>query len=115
MAANQVVAERKTAHSPLPWGFADDSLSICRLIVTVEDVECVRIYPTTDPDRAIAYVPTEYAEVEQRANVQRIVQAVNAHDELVAALKHVEEYADVYDISNRLLRIIRDALKKAGH
>lgn len=70
-----------------PWKQESAELSICRLIVSVEDVSCEKI--STDA-LTIAYVPTDYERDTQMANARLIATA----PELYEALKALCNYID---------------------
>lgn len=59
--------------TPGPWELEDTTLSICRLIVSVEDVDAIEVHPTANPNHIIAYLPNDEHSDEQRANARMIV------------------------------------------
>jgi hypothetical protein len=69
-------------HTPGPWEFDETTLSICRMIVTVEDVQAFDVHPSADSHRAIAYVPCDVQRAEQEANARLIAAAPRVLDAL---------------------------------
>lgn len=84
----------KATYTPGPWGYEETTLGICRLIVTVEDVQAFQVSPKKDDGEltahAIAYVPCDYDRESQEANARLIAAA----PDLLAALKMMLESHD---------------------
>lgn len=86
-----------TKHTPLPWVFAYGAIYRDLPNLQAENsgiriAQMDRNEPHTTP-------------VERDANAAYIVKAVNAHDELVGALEHFEEYAS---------QVLRDHIRDLG-
>ncbi len=78
------------SYTPGPWGYDETTLSICRLIVTVEDVQTFQVSPDANHSHAVAYIPCDVQRVEQEANARLITAA----PELLAALKSMVQDDD---------------------
>lgn len=70
-------------HTPGPWGYDETTLAICRLIVTIEEVQAFRVSPTASSNHVITYVPCDVNRQEQEANARLIAAA----PDLLAALE----------------------------
>jgi hypothetical protein len=69
------MATSAAKHTPGTWAYDETTLSICRLIVSVEDVKAFHVFPKTDEGHAIAYVPCDVDRKEQEANARLITAA----------------------------------------
>jgi hypothetical protein len=107
------VRSSDAVHTPGSWTFEQTSLSICRLLISTEDVDCLQISPVTEPDYAIAYVPNDYECDRQTANARLIAAA----PELLKTLKEIsawfDEWKDV-EILDRVNIAIAKAEGTAG-
>lgn len=65
------------------WVYDETTLSICRLIVSIEDVQAFQVSPLSDSGHAIAYIPCDVARDTQEANARLICAA----PDLLAALR----------------------------
>ncbi len=62
-------------YTPGPWTIEHTTLDIVRLLVTPEEVGAWEISAEQNPNRAIAYVPSDYAPEQQAANARLIATA----------------------------------------
>ena len=62
-------------HTPGPWKLESTTLDICRLIVSIETVNCEAVRPTAGANYTIAYIPTDYETKNQKANARLIATA----------------------------------------
>src|SRR5258707_8947243 len=86
----------ETKWTPGPWGRCDTTLSICRLIISVEDVEAIEI--NEQQYGVIAYLPNDSEQETQSANAALIVKA-----------------PDLYAGVERAIRAMRFASTPEGH
>lgn len=85
-----------SAHTPGPWRYDETTLSICRGLVSIEDVGAFQVMPAKDAQHAIAYVPNDLAREEQEANARLIAAA----PELLAACREALKWQDEDEFGN---------------
>lgn len=104
-------------HSPTPWVVSDH----------MEDTPAthLRIWSPQDksieawPEVAVCYADDDLPIQEMEANAEHIVRCVNAHDELVAALKWISDVPDINEYHPRgnaiaeMRQRAKDALRSA--
>jgi len=110
------MSESNNTHTPGPWKFDETTLSICRLLVSVEDVAALQVYPDADPQWIVAYLPFDRETEIQLANVRLIATAPELLSEAKGLLEALEmEGADSREFSD-WVDGLRDAITKAeGH
>ncbi len=62
-------------YTPGPWVGEDVTLAIVQLIVSADEVRAIQVSQADEGGRAIAYIPTDAREAEQRANARVILAA----------------------------------------
>jgi hypothetical protein len=99
-----------SAHTSGPWTYEETTLSICRLIVSVEDVQAFQVSPESSVSHAIAYVPCDVRRAEQEANARLIVAA----PDLLAVCKTYVEHWIAMDAEEQVaIDAMRVAIAKA--
>jgi hypothetical protein len=96
--------------TPGPWTYEETTLSICRLIISVEDVQAFEVSAKATGNRTIAYVPCDVNREEQEANARLLA----ASPDLYAALRGLiaPDGNSVYATA-AVIRAGRDAIAKA--
>ena len=97
--------------TPGPWSVEPMTLTICRLIISTEDVDCDAI---ETPAKTVAYVPTNYDCDEQHDNARLI----SAAPELLHACLTVKRFLNQLEDGTAPedpLRQIRDRIHSPLH
>ncbi len=107
------------SHTPTPWAIFNDHPDLdtanCLAYIRPSDADRETRNPWGFSDIACCY---GFDEPEQKSNVEFIVRAVNAHEELVAALRSFivafeQNDGDFSDIENSRYIAARSAVAKA--
>jgi hypothetical protein len=89
-------------HTPTPWRVTD--ADCCT------DGDDVKATILADSGRLICHIDRDYR-APAEANAAHIVRCVNAHDELIAALRYALDCAERGDVTD--MQPVRDALARA--
>lgn len=73
--------------TPGSWELEHTTLDVCRLLISIDEVNAIEIHPAADRLYVIAYLPNDCQQEQQAANAQLLSQSTEMYAGLVRAVR----------------------------